>query len=70
MCTDTSKLDPPVLVYININVYKKIISCAAILRTTLAPTKPVQLFEVSQAHHFALKGQLILVLLKLFVLRF
>lgn len=70
MCTDTSKPDSPVLVYINISVYKKIISCAAILRTTLAPTKPVQLFKVSQAHHFALKGQLILVLLKLFVLRF
>lgn len=61
---------PRYLAATSVEVYKKINSCAAILRTTLAPTKPVQLFEVSQAHHFALKGQLILVLLKLFVLHF
>lgn len=61
---------PRYLAATSVEVYKKINSCAAILRTTLHRFCRCKLFEVSQAHHFALKGQLMLVLLKLFMLHF
>lgn len=61
---------PRYLAATSVEVYKKINSCAAILRTTLHRFCRCKLFEVSQAYHFALKGQLMLVLLKLFVLHF